>query len=182
MPDTIKRRQLPQFDGGFRTRSQPVVLPWPVRCSRGILRMQRRPVKPAAALTSTEVRLLLGACGDDPGGRNGLPGLRDRALLLIGFAGCLRRGELVALDCQDVRFTAEGLILRIRYAKGDQEGRAPMSASPAAPAQRPARCARWRPGCAAPASPTARSFPGSRPAGRLSICLSHSALQLVPLA
>lgn len=90
---------------------------------RGILRLQRRPVQPAAALTSTEIRLLLGACGDDPGGRAGLPGLRDRALLLIGFAGCLRRSELVALDHSDVRFTAEGLVLRIRHAKGDQEGK-----------------------------------------------------------
>ena len=39
---------------------------------RGILREQRRPVRPAAALTSTEIRLLLGACGDDHGGRAGL--------------------------------------------------------------------------------------------------------------
>jgi integrase len=89
---------------------------------RGILRTQKRPVRPAAALTSTEIRSLLAVCGEDPGGPAGLPGLRDRALLLTCFAGGLRRSELVALDCEDVRFTADGLVLRIRQSKGDQEG------------------------------------------------------------
>ncbi len=89
---------------------------------RGILREQKRPVRPAAALTSTEIRKLLAACGDDPGGPAGLPGLRDRALLLTCFAGGLRRSELVALDREDVRFTPDGLVLRIRQSKGDQEG------------------------------------------------------------
>jgi hypothetical protein len=50
-----------------------------------------------------------------------LPGLRDRALLLIGFAGGWRRFQPVALDPDDVRFTPEGLVLRIRQSKGDQE-------------------------------------------------------------
>jgi len=89
---------------------------------RGILREQKRPVRPAAAITSTEIRLLLSGCGDDPGGAAGLPGLRDRALLLTCFAGGLRRSELVGLDREDVRFTPEGLVLRIRHSKGDQEG------------------------------------------------------------
>ena len=83
---------------------------------QGILRKQKRPVRPAAALTSAELRRLLAGCGDD------LPGMRDRALLLVGFAGALRRSELVALDHEDVRFTKDGLVLRIRSSKGDQEG------------------------------------------------------------
>jgi integrase len=89
---------------------------------RGILREQKRPVRPAAAITSTEICLLLSGCGDDPGGAAGLPGLRDRALLLACFAGGLRRSELVALDREDTRFTPGGLVLRIRQSKGDQEG------------------------------------------------------------
>ncbi len=48
--------------------------------------------------------------------------MRDRALLLVGFAGALRRSELVALDHEDVRFTKDGLVLRICSSKGDQEG------------------------------------------------------------
>jgi site-specific recombinase XerD len=49
-------------------------------------------------------------------------GVRDRALLLIGWAGGLRRSELVGLDVADVQQTREGLILTIRRSKTDQEG------------------------------------------------------------
>jgi site-specific recombinase XerD len=50
-----------------------------------------------------------------------LLGVRDRALLLIGFCGAFRRSELVALDTADVTFTREGLTLMIRRSKTDQE-------------------------------------------------------------
>jgi site-specific recombinase XerD len=51
-----------------------------------------------------------------------LRGLRDRALLLLGFAGALRRSELIALDVSDLEETAEGLHIHIRRSKTDQEG------------------------------------------------------------
>jgi len=51
-----------------------------------------------------------------------LSGTRDRALLLIGFAGALRRSELVSLDVNDINITNEGLILNLRSSKTDQEG------------------------------------------------------------
>ena len=53
---------------------------------------------------------------------NSLPGRRDRALLLVGFTGALRRSELVALDTGDLERTSEGLIVSIRRSKTDQEG------------------------------------------------------------
>lgn len=49
-------------------------------------------------------------------------GVRDKALLLVGFAAALRRSELVALDRQDIAFTAEGLVLTVRRRKTDQDG------------------------------------------------------------
>ena len=104
--------------GHVWTAADPVI----ASVMRGILRTQRRPVRPAAALTSDEIRILLASCGDDPGGRAGLSGLRDRALLLTGFAGGLRRSELVGLDVADLRFTPDGVVLRIRQSKRDQEG------------------------------------------------------------
>src|ERR1700741_2687629 len=54
----------------------------------GMGRRHGRPARPAAALPPTEMRKLCRACGTD------LPGARDRALLLLGFAGALRRSEL----------------------------------------------------------------------------------------
>jgi integrase len=50
-------------------------------------------------------------------------GLRDRALLVVGFTGALRRSELVALDVENVRWTREGMVLNIRVSKTDQEGK-----------------------------------------------------------
>lgn len=53
----------------------------------------------------------------------GLKGTRDRALLLVGFAGCLRRSELVALRAEDIEATSHGLRLYIRQSKTDSLGR-----------------------------------------------------------
>jgi site-specific recombinase XerD len=51
----------------------------------------------------------------------GLAGLRDRALLLLGFAGAFRRSELVALDVADLEENETGLLVIIRGSKTDQE-------------------------------------------------------------
>ena len=51
-----------------------------------------------------------------------LIGARDRALLLLGFAGALRRSELVALNVDDLEFRDEGLVVNLRWSKTDQEG------------------------------------------------------------
>lgn len=55
-------------------------------------------------------------------GLNGLRGLRDSALLLIGFASALRRAELVSLNVEDIRFTSDGMIILLRRSKTDQTG------------------------------------------------------------
>jgi site-specific recombinase XerD len=47
-------------------------------------------------------------------------GLRDRALLLAGFAGGLRRSELTALCVEDLEATPEGLIVRF-HKSADRE-------------------------------------------------------------
>jgi integrase len=50
------------------------------------------------------------------------PGARDRALFLLGFAGALRRSELVGLDFGHVTWTGEGFTLLIERSKTDKEG------------------------------------------------------------
>ena len=59
-----------------------------------------------------------------------LSATRDRALLLIGFAGAFRRSELVALNLEDIEETAEGLRVTIRRSKTDQEGHGHVIAIP----------------------------------------------------
>jgi integrase len=55
----------------------------------------------------------------------GLRGLRDAALILVGFAAALRRSELTALTRDDIEFVREGLVVYLRKSKTDQtaEGR-----------------------------------------------------------
>lgn len=59
-----------------------------------------------------------------------LPGLRDRALLLVGFAGGFRRSELAALRVEDLETTPDGLIVRLGKSKTDQEGQGRKVALP----------------------------------------------------
>jgi len=53
---------------------------------------------------------------------SGVKGLRDRALILLGFFGAMRRSELVGLNIKDVEFTPKGLYLKIRRAKTAKGG------------------------------------------------------------
>jgi len=83
---------------------------------QGALRTRGRPVRKAAALSLVQLRQLIATCDQTARGR------RDRALLLFGFTGALRRSELVALHVEDVVIVAGGLRLRIVRGKTDQTG------------------------------------------------------------
>lgn len=63
-------------------------------------------------------------------GERALIDLRDRAIILLGFAGALRRSELARLDVADVERTGRGLLLTIREAKGDRARRGETVAVP----------------------------------------------------
>lgn len=84
-----------------------------------VLRGVRRTIGTAqhgkAPATTPTIRQLVDACPDS------LMGLRDRALLLVGFAGAFRRSTLVALNVEDLSFQHEGLVITLRKDKTDQE-------------------------------------------------------------
>ena len=61
---------------------------------------------------------------------DGLLGCRDRALLLVGFAGGFRRSELVSLEVEDVSETADGLVIRVRRSKTDPQAKGTTIALP----------------------------------------------------
>jgi len=81
---------------------------------RGIRRRYGRPPEQAAPLTREILFETLDAIPDD------LRGIRDKALLLVGFAGGFRRSELVSLEIADIETEEEGLVLTIRKSKTDQ--------------------------------------------------------------
>jgi integrase len=73
------------------------------------------PAQKAAALTD-DIRAMVDAADA------GMIGLRDRALLLLGFASAFRRSELVGLDLEDCAFGKDGLTVTLRRSKTDQLG------------------------------------------------------------
>jgi integrase len=77
---------------------------------RGIAQREAKP------LLKEDLFRVLDAMGDS------VKDARDRALLLIGFAGGFRRSELVGLDCADIEHIRQGVVITLRRSKTDQEG------------------------------------------------------------
>jgi len=70
-----------------------------------------------AAMTPEILRRASKACDSGT-----LLGLRDRAMLVIGFACALRRSEIAGLQLADVSFQAKGCAVMLRRSKTDQQG------------------------------------------------------------
>ncbi len=69
------------------------------------------------AITVVQLRRVLESLPTD------LMGLRNRALLVAGFAGAMRRSEIVSITRDDLDFVDEGVKVLIRKSKSDQEGK-----------------------------------------------------------
>jgi integrase len=81
------------------------------------------PAKKLAAAVGV-LREILAPIGDD------LRGRRDRALLLVGFAGALRRSELAAIRLEHLEAAPRGLRLTLPLSKGDRDGKGVTVALP----------------------------------------------------
>ena len=56
--------------------------------------------------------------------------LRDKTLILVGFAGGFRRSELVSINRDDVEFVKEGVKIFVKKSKSDQSGEGMIKAIP----------------------------------------------------
>ena len=115
-PSTIRRRlasiSVAHQVAGFETPTADagVRAVW-----SGIRRRQGMAPRKMRAARTKVITAMVAPLGD------GLADARDRTLLLFGFAGALRRSELVALDVEDVSEDDGGLRLVLRRSKTDQE-------------------------------------------------------------
>lgn len=91
---------------------------------KGLVREKTRRQEKAEPLMVKDLRRIIEHLPRDrETGMLTLASLRDRAILLVGWAGALRRSEIVALHVEDVEFIAgEGINIYIRSSKSDQEG------------------------------------------------------------
>lgn len=132
----------------------------------GIRRTLGTAQKGKAPVLTADLRRMVEGLGDD------LRGRRDRALLLVGFAGAFRRSELVGLDATDIVDNGDGLVVTLRRSKTDQEGEGRPVGIPYGgnPATCPVRALRaWLAAASIDDGPLFRPLPGGRVgAGRLS--------------
>lgn len=90
------------------TRSAQVKLVWAgIRREKGTAQAHQKPT------LTKHIRAMLEHLPDK------LLSVRDRALLLLGYAGAMRRSDLVGLDVTDVALGDEGLVILIRKGKTD---------------------------------------------------------------
>ena len=99
---------------------------------RGIRRTTGTAPAQKAPATADRIAAMLQAAPADT-----LQGKRDRALLLLGFAGAFRRSELVALQVADLAYEPDGMRVLIRRSKADQEGQGQEIAIPRGTKLRP---------------------------------------------
>jgi integrase len=109
----------------------------------GIRRAHRRPLRKKTALVLDPLRAAVRAIPDT------LPGLRDRGLLLVGFAAALRPSELAALTIDHLTRHEDGIALLLPWHKNDQEAHGttvwlPVGKTDLCPGQSPRSLARCR--------------------------------------
>jgi integrase len=97
----------------------------------GIRRELGRRAHSKSAVSVDELRRILRKLPDN------VAGTRDRAILLIGFAGAFRRSELTALNIGDLTINSRGVAIMVRHRKTDQQG---LGATIGIPRSRKATC------------------------------------------
>ena len=99
---------------------------------RGYATAGDRPRTPRAPLLTADIVAIVDkARANCQGWADEVVERRDTAILLLGFAGAFRRSELVALSCGDISLhRLDGLHIRLRKSKTDQEGRGVVRALP----------------------------------------------------
>lgn len=84
---------------------------------KGIKREKGKPANQVKGIRYSELIKMVSFCDTS------LIGIRDRALLMLGWCAALRRSELVALDMGDLDFSDDrGIVLTVNRSKTDQEG------------------------------------------------------------
>ena len=85
----------------------------------GIKRIKGSYQKAKKPILINDLKLIVDVIDKDKKEKNRL---KNRALILVGFAGGFRRSELVAIVYEDVEFVMEGVKIFVKRSKTDQSG------------------------------------------------------------
>jgi hypothetical protein len=149
---------------GHRHRSHGLPDPIDHDAVRQVPRGLRRilgtaPRRPARPLTVPELRRIVTAID-----RSTPHGARDAALILLGFAGALRRSELAAFALADVEAKPADCCCTCAAPRPTPHAADRWSGSPTASTPRPTRSPSWTAGSASAAPPPGRCSPACAPA------------------
>lgn len=124
---TSVARRLPSFRFCYREAGlEPPDLTSACRLLSGARRTLHQPPRQARPFTREQLCAICAVLGSRP------VEVRNRALIVLGFASGMRRSEIAALCLEDVRFTEKGLEIIIRRSKTDQEAKGRTIGVPAA--------------------------------------------------
>ncbi len=120
---TLKRRiasisVIHKLRGHYLDTKHPIIM----ENLHGIKRTLGSRQKAKKPILINDLKLIINAINEDK--------IRDKALILVGFAGGFRRSELVNIENEDVEFVDEGVKILIKRSKTDQSGEGIIKAIP----------------------------------------------------
>ena len=126
---TLKRRiasikVIHKMKGHYLDSNHPIIM----ENLLGIKRVNGAYQKPKKPLLINNLKKIIKVIDDKE--KNETKRIRNKSLILVGFAGGFRRSELVNLDHDDLEFVDEGLKIFIKKSKTDQEGLGSIKAIP----------------------------------------------------
>ena len=96
----------------------------------GIKRKKGNYQKGKKPILINHLKLIIEAIDKDTSEETGIRKLRDKTIILLGFAGGFRRIELISIDFEDLEFVSEGVKIFIRKSKTDQFGEGMLKGLP----------------------------------------------------
>ena len=120
---TLKRRiasisVIHKLKGHYLDTKHPIIM----ENLHGIKRTLGSRQKAKKPILINDLKLIIKAIDQDK--------IRDKALILLGFAGGFRRSELVSILHEDIEFVQEGVKILIKRSKTDQSGEGTIKAIP----------------------------------------------------
>tara|TARA_B100000989_G_scaffold230697_1_gene177516 strand:+ start:253 stop:1206 length:954 start_codon:yes stop_codon:yes gene_type:complete len=118
---TLKRRlvsisMLHKLKGYYLDTKHPLIIEnlMGIKRTKGIFQKGKKPI------LINHLKLIINAINDQK--TNEIKKLRDKSIILIGFGGGFRRGEIVSINHEDLEFVQEGLKINLKKSKTDQFG------------------------------------------------------------
>ena len=120
---TLRRRLVSigvihRLKGHYLDTKHPII----IENLMGIKRKKGSYQKGKKPILINHLKLIIDEIDKDTSDETGIRKLRDKTIILLGFAGGFRRIELISIDYEDLEFVAEGVKIFIRKSKTDQFG------------------------------------------------------------